>query len=118
LIAAVARLACAALALHALALSPHRSAEQVVQAADASTRFDDLSASLAVTLDRLASALRGLQAPPPIPALRPLHAVLRAATPAPDAALIRMTNLLVDAINAVDAIERAHLPPRQDGAAG
>jgi hypothetical protein len=42
---------------------------------------------------------------------RPIHAALRAATAGADAALLGVTDRLVDAIDTLDAIRRANLAP-------
>jgi hypothetical protein len=71
----------------------------------------DLGASIANAISSLASALRHLQQPDPIPALRPIRTALRAATTGADAALLSVTDRLVDAIDTLDAILRANLAP-------
>jgi hypothetical protein len=111
LIAAVARLARAELALHALALSPQRPVRAPDPMDSATARLDDLNAAVVTAMSRIAFALRNLQPPQPIPALRPIHAALRAATPSRDAALVTVTDQLVDAINTLDAIARTRLTP-------
>ena len=113
LIAAVARLARAALALHTLVLSPQRSTPQADLTPDAVTRLDDLSASIANAMASLASALRHLQQPDPIPALRPVHAALRAVTAPSDPAVVAVSDRLVDAIDTLDGILRTNLTPVQ-----
>jgi len=47
----------------------------------------------------------------PHPALRPIRTALRAATAGADAALLSVTDRLVDAIDTLDAILRANLAP-------
>jgi hypothetical protein len=71
----------------------------------------DLGASIANAIGSLASALGHLQQPDLIPALRPIHAALRAATAGADAALLVVSDRLVDAIDTLDAILRASLAP-------
>jgi len=93
--AAVARLAHAELALHALILSP----ERLVIATG------DFSAALAAALGGLASALRTLRPPQAIPALRPVEPTSRG-TP-----LAAITDGLVEATDTLASILRAHLPP-------
>ncbi len=93
--AAVARLAHAELALHALILSPERPV----------IATGDFSAALASALGGLASALRTLRPPQPIPALRPVEPTSRG-TP-----LAAITDGLVEATDTLASILRAHLPP-------
>ncbi len=93
--AAVARLAHAELALHALILSPERPV----------IATGDFSAALAAALGGLASALRTLRPPQAIPALRPVEPTSRG-TP-----LAAITDGLVEATDTLASILRAHLPP-------
>jgi hypothetical protein len=111
LIAAAARLAQAELALHALALpSLHagRPAERVEPVV--AQRIDVLTSALDTALNRLAPALQGLVPPEPIPALRPIQAQLRAEAAMTGSAVVGPTDLLVDAVNTVDAILRERFP--------
>ena len=64
-------------------------------------------------MERLASALRALQSPQPIPALRPIHVALRVEAVLTHSALVAVTDLLVDSANTVDAVLRDHLPSGQ-----
>jgi hypothetical protein len=98
--AAVARLARAELALHALVLSPERP---VISAAD-------LSAALASALGRFASALRTLHRPAEIPALGAVQTVSRG-TP-----LAAITDGLVEATDMLDSALRTHLLPTEPAA--
>ena len=91
---AVARLAHAELALHALILSPERPV----------IATGDFSEALTSTLGRLASALRQLR-PPATPAPAPVPAALRG-TP-----LAAITDGLLEAIDTLDSVLRAHLLP-------
>lgn len=113
LIAAVARLAHAELALHALALSPDRPMNQAGVPGRIAEPLDAFSAALGTVISRLASALRSLQQPEPIPALRPIHAAWAGEPALRGTALVAITDRLVDAANAVDAILRQRLPARQ-----
>ncbi|MBV8442576.1 MAG: FUSC family protein [Hyphomicrobiales bacterium] len=110
LIATAARLAHTGLALHALALSAVGPAHATDQA-QAAAPLDDLRKSIVTAMTDLACAIRNLRPPAPIPALRPLHAALRAALPSPDNALASVTDRLVDGVNTLDAILRARLAP-------
>jgi hypothetical protein len=93
--AAVARLAHAELALHALILSPERTV----------IATGDFSAALASALRSLASALRTLRPPQAIPALRPVQAASRGT---PFAAI---ADGFVEATDTLDSVLRTHLPP-------
>ena len=93
--AAVARLAHAELALHALILSPERPV----------IATGDFSAALASALGSLASALRTLRPPQAIPALRPVQPASRG-TP-----LAAITDGLVEATDTLDSVLRTHLSP-------
>jgi uncharacterized membrane protein YccC len=106
LTAAMARLAHAELALHALALSQHEPAGRTGGLGDIAARVDALSAALDTTMSHLALALRTLQPPPPIPALRPIHAALRSELGLLHPAFVAVTDRLVDAANTLDAILR------------
>jgi hypothetical protein len=57
-------------------------------------------------MSHLALALRTLQPPPPIPALRPIHAALRSELGLLHPAFVVVTDRLVDAANTLDAILR------------
>ena len=93
-IATVARLAHAALALHALVLTEHSQSPDV----------HDFSDALDEALGGLAVAMRTLRAPPPIPALRAVETPLRGT------AFGDIADRLVDAVNTLDAVLREHLP--------
>jgi uncharacterized membrane protein YccC len=92
-IATVERLAHAQLALHALVLSSERAAIDA----------DDFGAALDIALGRLAAALRTLQPPPGVPALRPMEAALRGSALGP------IADRLVDATNTLDSVLRERL---------
>jgi uncharacterized membrane protein YccC len=112
LIAAVARLAHAELALHALALSRPGPAGRTDGLGDIAARVDALSAALGATISHLALALRTSQPPQPIPALRPIHAELRSELALLHPAVVAVTDRLVDAANTLDAILRDALAPQ------
>jgi uncharacterized membrane protein YccC len=92
-IATVERLAHAQLALHALVLSSERAAIDA----------DDFGAALDTALGRLAAALRTLQPPPGVPALRRIAAALSGSAFAP------IADRLVDATNTLDSVLRERL---------
>jgi uncharacterized membrane protein YccC len=92
--AAVARLAHAELALHALFLSPERPV----------IATGDFSAALGSALDHHASALRTLRTPQATPALR-------AVQPSRGTPVAAITDGLVEATDTLDSVLRAHLPP-------
>jgi len=96
--AAVARLAQAELALHALILSPERPV----------IATGDLSAALSSALARLASALRTMHPPEAIPVLNPLEPA------SPGTPLAAITDGLVEATDMLDSVLRTHLPPTGD----
>ena len=100
--AAVARLAHAELALHALILSRERPV----------IATGDFSAALASALGSLASALRTLRPPQAIPALRPVQPASRGT------ALAAITDGFVEATNALDSVLRTHLPATADKNSG
>jgi uncharacterized membrane protein YccC len=106
LIAAVARLAHTELALHALALSQQEPAPRTDGLGDVARRVDALGAALVTTMSHLALALRALQPPQPIPALRPIQAALRDELTPLHPAVVAATDRLVDAANTLDSILR------------
>jgi len=108
--ATVARIAHAELALHTLALSQYRPVTGT--AAPGAQPLEVFSEALATALNRLASAVRSLTQPQPIPPLRPLHAALREAPALRDTALVVITDRLVDSANTLDSILRQRLPER------
>jgi len=110
LMATVARIAHAELALHTLALSQYRPVTGT--AAPGAQPLEVFSEALATALNRLASAVRSLTQPQPIPPLRPLHAALREAPALRDTALVVITDRLVDSANTLDSILRQRLPER------
>jgi len=110
LIATVARLAHAELALHALALSPHRPANRTVASAEIGERIDALGSALQTALSSFAVALENLHRPQAIPALRPIHSVLAAEPALRESPLPGIIDRLVDTINSLDAILRERLP--------
>jgi hypothetical protein len=93
--AAVAHLAHAELALHALILSPERPV----------IATGDFSAALSSALGRLALALRTLRPPQATPALHPVQPASRG-TP-----LAAITDGLVEAMDTLDSVLRTHLSP-------
>lgn len=109
LIATAARLAQVNLALHTLVISEARPLEAPAQTMSANGRLNDLRTSVNTALTRLAYGLRKLEPPETIPALRPLHALLREATPPIHEALLEVTDRLVDVVNTLDAIVRGRL---------
>ena len=111
IIAEMARLTQAELALHALTVTPLRAGEQA-GTADAAVmqRIDTLASALATAMCRLASALRALVSPEPIPVLRPIQAQLRTEPAVTDNTVVGLTDRLVDAVNAIDAILRERFP--------
>jgi hypothetical protein len=92
--AAVARLAHAELALHALVLSPERPV----------IATGDLGAELSSTLARLATALRTMHQSEAIPApgIKPAS---------PGTPLVAITDGLVEATDMLDSVLRTHRPP-------
>jgi len=112
LIAAVARLAHAELALHTLVLSPDRPIGQAPASSDLVARLDAFAAAFDTAMDRLASALRRLQQPEAIPALRPIHAALSGEPALRGTAFVAIADRLVDAANTLDAILRQKMPER------
>jgi uncharacterized membrane protein YccC len=110
LIAAVARLAHAGLALHALALSQHRATGGSNAPGGLAAPVDDLGAALGTAMSRIACALRTLRTPQPIPALRPIHIASRDDPAERGSALFGITDRLVDAANTMDAILRDPQP--------
>jgi len=105
--AAVARLAHAELALHALLqVQLSRQAPRKV----VGQRLETLAAALGTTMTELERALRALQPPPWTPALRPLQAELRDEASI-DPALVGATDSLVDAIDSIEAILRQRIVP-------
>lgn len=115
-IAAVARLTRAELALHALALPPHRAGEQAgLPDAIVAERIDALASALDAAMTGLASALRRLVRPNPIPALRTIHVQLRSAAAVDESAVVGLTDRLIDSVDTVDAILRERLPVAPGG---
>ncbi len=108
--AAVARLAHAELALHALLqVRQGRQAPGNI----AGQRLDTLAAAFGTTMSQLEVALRTLRPPPWTRALRSLQADLRG-EPSLDPALVGATDGLVDAVDSIEAILRHRLaPPRR-----
>jgi len=92
--AAVARLAHAELALHALILSPERPV----------IATGNLSVALSSALARFASALRTMHPPEAIPALRLVEPA------SPSSPLAAITDGLVEATEMLDSLLRVHLP--------
>jgi len=117
-IAAVTRLAVAALALHALAVPPRRPADRTDMPEHVIERIDALAAALDTAMNRLASAFRGLTQPQPIPALRPIQAELRREPAFSDSAIVLLTDRLVDAVNTIDEILRENFPMGRSQSAG
>lgn len=101
------------LALHALALSPDRPMNQASAPGRIDATLDAFSAALGTVISRLASALRSLHQPEPIPALRPTYAAWAGEPALRGTALVAITDRLVDATNTVDAILCQRLPARQ-----
>ena len=109
LIAAVARLAHAELALHALVLSAGGTTT-TQDASGAIAHIDILNNAICVAMDHIALALRMLAPPQAIPALRPIQlAQFECAEDRNDPVLV-ITDQMVDAIDAVDNIVRKQLP--------
>ena len=113
LMAAVARLAHATLALHALALSQQGPTGRQDGYGDIAPRVNALGEALCAAMGHLASALRTLRAPQPIPSLRPIQATLRDDPALRGAAFVGITDRLVDAVNTLDAILRDGLSARR-----
>jgi uncharacterized membrane protein YccC len=105
--AAVARLANAELALHALVVSRQLPSK----ATGGAPGLDDFSTAFATAMTRLAAALDTLQPPESLPALRPLQAALRDDQAARDTPLLGITDRIVDATNTLDAILSDQLKP-------
>ena len=108
-IAAVARLAHAELALHALilALDPQTAATDASR--ESAVRVDQLKAAVGEALSRITLALRTLRAPAPIPALRPVYSELSADPALRDTPLVAIADQLVDATNTLDGVVRSRL---------
>jgi len=104
-IAAVAQLAHAELALHALVLHEGQAGTTKLTG-ETVRKIDDLNTALTAALDRLALGFRHLQPPGPIPALRPIQAGLRDDRQMLGSAIARITDRLVDATDTLDAILR------------
>jgi uncharacterized membrane protein YccC len=110
LIAAVARLAQAELALHALVLSRRGTADPSGALGELAAPLDAFAVALGTAMNHLASSLLRLQQPEPIPALRPIQSALRADPQLQDCAVVGITDRLVDAVNTLDSILRGRLP--------
>jgi hypothetical protein len=110
LIAAVARLAQVELGLHALALLQHPRTGGSNAPGRLAAHVGDLGTALGSAMSRIASALRILRAPQPIPALRPIYTRLSSDPQLRGTALVAIVDRLVDATNTLDAIVRDHLP--------
>ncbi len=106
LIAALAREARAALALHALVLA--ESADTVDRSAQAA--LDTFGEALGTTMRSLAQALRDLHAPPPVVALRPLYVALCNVPALGGGPLAAIADHLVNTTNTLDSILRERLP--------
>jgi len=104
-IAAVAQLAHAELALHALVLHEGQAGTTNLTG-ETVRKIDDLNTALTAALDRLALGFRHLQPPRTIPALRPIQAGLRDDRQMLGSAIARITDRLVDATDTLDAILR------------
>jgi uncharacterized membrane protein YccC len=109
LAAAIARVAHAELAIHALALSRDAAACAAYSRSAAAANVDALKNALGTAMTRIAIALRTLRPPEPIPALRPVYGQLARDPSLRDSALIPIVGRLVDAINTLDAIVRDRL---------
>jgi uncharacterized membrane protein YccC len=104
-IATVSRLALAELALHALVLAHHGTAGTRTPFA---AQLDELSAALALAMNRTAAGLRAFREPEPLPPLRPIYTALKDALPG-DAPLTVLVDRLIDASNTLDAAVREAL---------
>ena len=108
-IAAVARLAHAELALHALILAPDPQTAATDASREGAARVDQLKAAVGEALSRITLALRTLRAPAPIPALRPIYSELSADPALRDTPLVAIADQLVDATNTLDGVVRSRL---------
>ena len=108
-IAAVARLAHAELALHALILALDPQTAATGASREGAARVDQLKAAVGEGLSRLTLALRTLRAPAPIPALRPIYSELLADPALRDTPLVAIADQLVDATNTLDGVVRSRL---------
>jgi hypothetical protein len=112
LIAAVARLAQAELALHALVMSRRGTTDPSIGIDRVVARVEAFAAALSTAIDRLAESLPRLQQPESIPALRPIQDALLAEAALRDSALSGITDRLVDAVDTLDSILRTQFPPQ------
>ena len=106
LIAAVARLAHAELALHALALSAPTAAASWHADGATAARVDEFAGALGSALGGIADGLRRLQAPERLPPLRPLFAGLSGDPALRESALVPIVDWMIDAVDTIDAIVR------------
>ena len=106
LIAAVARLAHAELALHALALSAPAAAASWHADGATAARVDEFADALGSALGGIADGLRRLQAPERLPPLRPLFAGLSGDPALRGSALVPIVDWMIDAVDTIDAIVR------------
>lgn len=109
LIATVARLTQAELALHALVLSQHQSAGRE-GTAERPAGIEALAAAFDATMSELASGIRNLRAPEPMPVLRPLQVALQDHSDSRGSPLAGIIDRLVDAVDTLDAVLRDRLP--------
>jgi len=113
LIAAVARLAHAELALHALLLSAGRTTS-TQDASGAFAHIDVLNNAIDAAMDYLALALRTLTPPQAIPALRRIQLAQFGCSNDRNNPVLGITDQIVDAIDAVDNIVRKQLSQPTD----
>jgi len=118
-IAAVARLAHAELALHALDLAQDTLASSTKESStqDSATtpagsraQVEQLGAAVGEALGDIAIALRTLRAPGPIPALRTIYSELPTDQGLRNTPLIAIADQLVDAVKTLDSVLRDRLP--------
>jgi len=109
-IAAVARLAHAELALHALILTGNGPFAAKGLATETATRVDALKSAVDDAMSRIAAGLRTLHASAPIPALRTVYGELATDAALRDTPLVAIVDRLVDATNTLDTVVRDRLP--------
>ncbi|WP_298140072.1 FUSC family protein [Acidiferrobacter sp.] len=109
LIAALAREARAALALHAFVLAESASSSWAGIPGDTAA-LDRFTLARDRAMHTLAHSVRTLHAPPPITALRPLYVGLRDLGPPRLSPLLDIADRLVNTTNSLDTILRERLP--------
>jgi len=106
LIAAIARLAQAELAIHALVLSRDRVAAGAHVPGECAEKVDALKDAFRAAMAGVALAVRNAQPPEALPALRPIYDALARDDVLCESALLPILDRLVDATNTLGAIVR------------